>query len=165
MPPAQSSQLPTAERGEAEPHHPVVVAITFASHEAVLRGTVDEADGAVVTEEESLGDVAHRRATDIVVAAHREEQLMLAGGHPERLSLFLAPAEEAADLGSEDQQPSVIAPGQLVGCRHGKVSYYDIPRGEGSVPQRPRRRLPGDAGTRHRARHRRGVRGRPRRRG
>src|SRR3954454_13853544 len=126
MPPAQSSQLPAAERGEAEPHHPVVVAITFAAHEAVLRGTVDEADGAVVTEEQGLCDVAHRRTTDIVVAAHREEQLMLAGGHPERLGLLLTPTEEAADLGTEDQQPSVVAPSELVGCRHGKVSYYDI---------------------------------------
>ena len=65
-------ELLAAERGEAEPHYPVVVVISFASHEAVLRGPVHQADGAVVTEQQRRCDVTDGGTATIVGAPDRE---------------------------------------------------------------------------------------------
>jgi hypothetical protein len=111
----ESRQPLGAERGQAQSDHTVIVAIAFPSHQAGLRGAVDEPDRAVVTQQQRLGDVTHGRAARALVAAYREEELVLPCGHPEGLGLLLAPAEEAAELRAERQEPSVVTTRELVG--------------------------------------------------
>ena len=61
-----------AERGEREPHNPLIGRIGVARHESRRLRAVDEADRAVVLEEERLRHVAHRRAVRVPAAPDRE---------------------------------------------------------------------------------------------
>lgn len=56
--------MPLSQRGEADPHHPVIVWVVVTLDETGALGTIDQLDCAVVPEEQVPGDVtdARRRA-------------------------------------------------------------------------------------------------------
>jgi hypothetical protein len=119
-------EAPRALRSEAKAHDAVVVGVALTRDEASALSAVDEANGAVVPEQEVVGDLADggRRIGAVAamaavaavamvaavakvaamaavaavgaMAADREQQLVLGGGEAGGARLLLAPAEEAA---------------------------------------------------------------------
>ena len=77
-------------------------------------GPVDELDGAVVPEQEDVGDVADRRPARSRLTADGEQQLVLRRGETDRRGLFLAPVQEAAQAGPELEETLVVSVGKLV---------------------------------------------------
>ncbi len=108
-----------AERGELEPHQTVVLGVPDPGHEAGGFGPVDQADGAVVAQEQDVGHVGDRRAAGVTVAPNGQQELVLGRGQAGGGGLGAAPAEEAAQAGAQGQEPGV---GLVVeGRRH---QYY-----------------------------------------
>ena len=68
--------------GEAEADDPVVVGSRLAGDQPGGIGAVDQFDGAVVAQEQVVGDLADGRSAGVVMAADGEQQLMLAGVSP-----------------------------------------------------------------------------------
>ena len=79
-----------------------------------LRGdrAIDQADRAVVPQEQRCGDVADRRTLrgvrSGVVAADRQQQLVLSRRNPERRGLLFAPLQESAQGGPESEEFGVL---------------------------------------------------------
>jgi len=71
----------------------MVVRILEALEQSRRYCPVDQFDGAVVPQEEMLGDVADRWKSS--VAFHREEQLVLCASEPHRSCLAVAPVQES----------------------------------------------------------------------
>jgi hypothetical protein len=104
----QATQLLGTSSRQSEPDAAVIVAVALATDEPGALSAVDEADGAVVPEQELLGDVADGRPAAIRVAADDQEELMLSGRQPDDLGLLFAPAQEAAEPRAELQQTAVL---------------------------------------------------------
>ena len=83
---AQPGQLAAPGRREPQADDPVVVGVALPAHEAGLRGPVDEPHCAVVAQEQGVGDVADGGSPAVGVPPHREEQLVLRRGDPDRLA-------------------------------------------------------------------------------
>ena len=113
MPRAQSPQHARAGRGELEPHHSFVVGIRDPAHDACLHRPVDQPDRAVVANQQRVGDVADGRAPPVVVAADREQQLVLRRREPLGAGLLLAPTQEAAQPRPHPEQLPVLRVGQV----------------------------------------------------
>ena len=112
------AQSTGSERGESETNHSLVFGIAAALDQVCGCRSVDEADGAVMSEEQGIGDVADGRAERSVVAAYGEQQLVLRWCDLERRRLLLAPAQELAQGRSECEQLPVFVIGEVVGgCR------------------------------------------------
>ena len=90
----------------------MVVGVALAADQPGGIGAVDELDGAVVAEEQVVGDLADGRSAGVIVAMDGEEQLMLVRGQPGRLGLLFAPAQEATEPVSQREQPCVFLLGQ-----------------------------------------------------
>jgi hypothetical protein len=97
---------------QPEADHTVITRVADAFDEACSGTAVDELDGAVVAQQQMLGDVTDRRtvgrAESGVMTTHGEEQLVLGGGeaHPPRLGL--APAEESAQTVTEVEEAGEV---------------------------------------------------------
>lgn len=89
-------ELGGALRGEPEAHSRPAVGIGTALNESRRDRAVDQANSAVVTKQQVIGDVADGRAGGIWVALDRQQELMLSGREPGRPRLALAPAQKAA---------------------------------------------------------------------
>jgi hypothetical protein len=87
---------------------PVVVTVLAAVDEPCGFGSVDEADCAVMAEQQMLGDVTDRGTSRIGMAAHREKQLVLHGGEPDGVGLLLTPVQEPSQPGAELEQTAVV---------------------------------------------------------
>ena len=94
--------------GQLEPDLALVGPVGPAAHEPGGDRAVDELDRAVVAQQQVAGDVADRRTGRVVVAADREQQLVLRGGQTGGDGLPLAPAQEPAQAGPEAEQPRVV---------------------------------------------------------
>ena len=77
--------------GQLEAYDAAVCFVGDAANEVCCLCAIDEPDGAVVSQEEVVGDLANRRAARFGVAPHREDQLMLRWSDAEDLGLSLAP--------------------------------------------------------------------------
>ena len=72
----------------------VVLGVPGARDQPSSVSTVDKADRAVVAQQEVVGHLADSGTAGVPMATDREEQLVLGGSQPGRLSLLLAPALE-----------------------------------------------------------------------
>jgi hypothetical protein len=97
-----------AAGSELQPNDPVVVAVLKPADEPSALRPVDQADRAVMAQEQVLGHVADRRAAPIGMTSNGEQQLVLGRRDAGRLGLLLAPAQEAAEPGTELEQPPVV---------------------------------------------------------
>ena len=82
--------------------------IAPASHQIGLLGPVDELNSTVMPEQQRGGNVGQRR-WPVRVSANCEKELVLRGGELFPCRLFLAPMQEAAQLGAECEQLLVVA--------------------------------------------------------
>ena len=105
---AQAGELARAVRGQPEADGAVVVRIVLAADQPRAGRPVDQADRAVVPQQERRRDVAEGRPAAVRMAPDREQELVLGGRDAERLGLLLAPVEEAPELGAEAEEPLVV---------------------------------------------------------
>ncbi len=111
---AQLVEAPAAQRGQAQPDDPLVAPIGSTADQPGGFGSVDELDGAVVLEQEYLGDVSNGRPAPVLPAPNREQELVLRRGEPDRRGLFFAPVQEAAEAGAELEEPPVVNVGKIL---------------------------------------------------
>jgi len=123
--PAQLAKAPRAERREPQAHDAVVERVGMSGHEAGVDRAVDEADRAVVTEQQRIGQVPDRRARVVLTASNREQQLVLRRCDADGRRLLLTPAQEFAQSGSKIEQASVVVVVRLTIVGHHN-SYDDM---------------------------------------
>lgn len=109
----QATQLLGAPSSQSEPDAAVIVAVALTADEPGVLGPVHEADGAVVAEQELLGDIPDGRPERIGMAPDDQEELMLGGRQPDDLGLLFAPAREAAQTRAELQEAAVLVVSDL----------------------------------------------------
>ena len=90
----------------------MVVVVPHASQQPGRLGAIDEAHDAVVAQKQGVCDVADLRPLRVVVAPHREQQLVLRRGQTCRSRLRLAPVLEATQPGAQREEPAVDVIGQ-----------------------------------------------------
>lgn len=81
----------------------MVQRIGSALHQPGPHATVDQLDGAVMTDEEVRGDLAHRRAIFFGMPTNDQQELVLGGGEPHVAGLAGAPLEKQAETVAELQ--------------------------------------------------------------
>ena len=138
-------QMLLALGGELQPDDPLVLGVAAAGDQARLLGPVDQADGAVVAEQEVVGHLADRRPARVGVAPDGQQELVLGRRQPGCLGLLLAPAQEAAQAGPERQQVLVVGVRQSHRT-HDIIVVRCYGRSAAATP-RPRRRSSADSGT------------------
>ena len=94
--------------GEPDPHRPVVIGIRRPTDEPDVLGPVHELHGAVVAQEQRPSKVRDGRSSGVVVAADREEELVLRGGQPGERRLLLAPPQEPPQARPQLEEPSIV---------------------------------------------------------
>lgn len=85
-----------------------VVRVRSARDEPGSLGAIDQPDGAVVAQQEMVGDVADGRAARVGVTADGEQQLVLRGRQPGRMGLPFAPAQKPAQARAKVEEPGVL---------------------------------------------------------
>ena len=107
-----------ARGSEGESDEALVVGVSATFEEAEFLGPVDEADGAVVADQEGPSDVGDGRAPRVVVAPDGQEELMLGRRHVELGRLLLAEAAEAAQGDPELEDPGELLVGERAAIGH-----------------------------------------------
>jgi len=95
---AEGFELGGAAGREPETDDTVVLGVLGALEQPGRDGAVDEADGAVMSEEQVIGDVSDGRSGRVVMTSDREQELMLGGGEAGGAGVLLAPAQEAPQI-------------------------------------------------------------------
>jgi hypothetical protein len=111
------------EGREGEPNQPLVVGVGDSCEQAGVLGAVDEADDAVASQKQMLGDVSDRGPQLARVAAHGEQKLMLRGREPDTRGLLFAPMQESPQSVAELEELSVVRVTEL---SHGDRRYPSI---------------------------------------
>jgi chloride channel protein, CIC family len=109
------------ERRQAQPDDSTVAAVGRPRDESERLRAADELDGAVVPQQERIGDVADGRAVRIPRSADREEKLVLRGCEVGLGRPLLAPVQESPQLRSELEQPAIVGvrdAGACLSMRH-----------------------------------------------
>ena len=101
-----------AERSQRQADEALIVGVTPALDEAEVLRPVDEADGAVMPDEQVAGDVGDRGAERVAVAPDGQQQLVLGRRHVELAGLLLAEPAETAQGDPELQDPAELVVGQ-----------------------------------------------------
>lgn len=107
---------------EAEAHDAVIVGIGHTFEQPCRLGPVDELAGAVVAQQEVLGDVTDRGW--LAVAPHRQQQLVLGSGQPDRPRLIVAPMREPAQTVPKCEQAGEVAVAEQKRWARHLVSRY-----------------------------------------
>jgi hypothetical protein len=98
---------------DLDQHSSAVLAVVVTLHESARHGPIDELDGAVVLDQQPLGEVADGwRAVSAAEAAQHEQQLMLLWFEAERVRSAFAKGEEAPELEAEASEGSVVEWGE-----------------------------------------------------
>ena len=108
----QRGQPVLTARRQLQPDHPMVVVVSDSPQQTCRLGTIDEAHGAVMAQQQQLGDVADLGPPRIIVPSYREQQLVLGGGQPSRSGLRLAPMLKAPQTSAKRQQSPIGIVGQ-----------------------------------------------------
>lgn len=95
---AEGFELRGAAGREPETDDTMVLGVLGALEQPGRDGAVDQADGAVVPEEQVIGDVSDGRSGRVVMTSDREQELMLGGGEAGGAGVLLAPAQEAPQI-------------------------------------------------------------------
>jgi len=90
-------------RRQLQPDHPMVVAVADPSQQPSRFGAIHETHGAVVAQQQLVGDVADLGPAGINVSSDRKQQLVLGGGQPGRSCLSLAPMLEPPKASAKSQ--------------------------------------------------------------
>lgn len=122
----QPPQRRLACRFEGHPHHSMVVGIGTADDEPCRLGAVHELTGAVVAQEQLLGDLTDRRSRVVTEPLDHDEELVLRGGEPRGERLLLAPPQEPAQRCSEREQPLVVDIRPSATPHMARISQHDI---------------------------------------
>ena len=85
----------------------MVLVVSGAGDETGGVGPVDEADHAVMEQEQIVRHLSDGRTTGIAVPSNGQEELMLGGREAGGLGLLLAPALEMAEAGPQAEQTGV----------------------------------------------------------
>jgi hypothetical protein len=109
----QATQSLGASSRQSQPDAAVIITVAPPADEPGALGAVHEPDGAVVPQQELLGDVTDGRPAPVRVAPDDQEQLMLGGRQPDDLGLLLAPTQEATQTRAELQETPVLVIGDL----------------------------------------------------
>jgi hypothetical protein len=88
----QSVELGGPRRRERDAHQALAGPIRVALDQPILDGAVHEPHGAVVAQDEVVGELADRRADRAGMALDREQQLVLGRRQPCGICLIVAPA-------------------------------------------------------------------------
>ena len=118
----QLSELGLTFGGQLEADDPLIGLVRDPSDQTSSDGAVDELDHAVMTQEEVLSDLPDGRST--IVAAYREEQLVLRRGQADAPCLVLTPVKEATQAVTEGEQTGEVLVGQTSGSFIHIVSRY-----------------------------------------
>jgi len=76
----QRGQPTLSFRRQLQPDHPMVIAVSDPSQQSGRFGAIHEAHGAVVAQQQLVGDVADLGSAGIDVPSNRKQQLVLSGG-------------------------------------------------------------------------------------
>ncbi len=106
-----SSRL-LARRGELQADDPMVVRVAYPLDQLGRHRPVHQPDGAVVAQQEVVGDLTDGRAAAVRVPPDGEQELLLRRRQSRRLSLLLAPAHKAPQPGPQGQQILVVGVSQ-----------------------------------------------------
>jgi hypothetical protein len=90
-------------RRQLQPDHPMVVVVADPSQQPCRFGAIHEAHGAVVAQQQLVGDVTDLGPPRITVPPDRKQQLVLGGGQPGRPCLGLAPTLELPQASTKCQ--------------------------------------------------------------
>ena len=93
---------------QAQSDHAAVVLVLLALDQARGLCPVHQADGAVMAQEEIAGSVADGRPARVLVAADRQEELVLGGRQPGGFGLLGAPMEEPPEACPEQEQSLIL---------------------------------------------------------
>ena len=121
MQPAELAEATRPERGQPQSDDAVVGGVGVSFDEPGHHRAVDEPDRAVMPQQQALGEVGHRGPLRFVMAANREEQLMVRGCDPDTRRLRLAPSLEASKAGAELEQSLVVLRRAAHGRRRPRV--------------------------------------------
>lgn len=113
---AELTEATATQRRQAEPHHPMVVAVGPASNEPGRLGAINQADCAVMSDEERFCDLADGGPGPMSGTANREQELMLHGAEPGRSGLFFTPVKEPSQADPELEEPFEVFVANM--CRH-----------------------------------------------
>src|SRR3954454_7613986 len=91
---AEGFELLGAAGGEPETDDAVVLGILGALEQLGGHGAVDESDGAVMAQEQVVGDVSDGRSGRVVMTSDGQQELMLGGSEAGGVGVALAPAQE-----------------------------------------------------------------------
>jgi len=88
---------------QLQPHYPMVIVVADPSQQPRRFGAIHQAHGAVVAEQQLVGDVANLGPPGINVPSNRKQQLVLSGGQPGRSRLGFAPMLEPPQASTKGQ--------------------------------------------------------------
>jgi hypothetical protein len=97
----KTAELLFAFRGEDHANLAAIGVVADALDEAVLRQAIDEADGAVMADEQMLGQLSDGRAVPVRKSSDGEQDLVLLRLEALGPGRLFAEVEEAADLVTE----------------------------------------------------------------
>jgi hypothetical protein len=125
-------ELGDAGLREGDTDHTLIGRVGSAPDQSVGSCAIDQADRAVMAQDEVLGQVANRGSLVAGVTANRQQQLVLGGCQPGRVGLLIAPAQEAAQSGAQLQQMLEVRFGErnivLRYLMHGNLQEMDEAR-------------------------------------
>lgn len=110
----QRGQPVLAARRQLQPDHPMIVTTPHPSQQPCRLGPIHKSHGAVMAQQQLIGDVTDLRPPRIIVPSHCKQQLVLGGGQPGRSRLCLAPMLEATQASAKHQQTSIGVVGQCL---------------------------------------------------
>lgn len=90
-------------RSEVQPDHPMVVFVARPTQQPCRLGSIHQLDGAVVAQQQLVGDVTDLGPTRITVSSDGKQQLVLGRGQPGRSCLSLAPMLEPPKASAKSQ--------------------------------------------------------------
>ena len=99
----QRSQPVLTARRQLQPDHPMVVVVPDPSQQPCRLGPIHETHGAVVAQQQLVGNVADLGPPRIDVSSDCKQQLVLGRGQPGRSCLGLAPMLEPPQTSAKRQ--------------------------------------------------------------